>query len=89
MADNRSRHGWRSSCSLVYNGAVFLNGSNSIGSSVEMVGGLLAVGNGGALRNGAVLLYGGELLATTTETTSEHGFRREHDRRRHRPEIDA
>jgi FG-GAP-like repeat len=52
----------------LYNGAAFLNGANSIGSSVEVVGGLLAVGNGGALGNGAVLLYGGELLATTTET---------------------
>jgi hypothetical protein len=52
----------------LYNGVAFLNGANSIGSSVEVVGGLLAVGNGGALGNGAVLLYGGELLATTTET---------------------
>jgi hypothetical protein len=52
----------------LYNGAVFLNGSNSIGTSVEVVGGLLAVGNAGALGNGAVLLYGGELLATTTQT---------------------
>jgi fibronectin-binding autotransporter adhesin len=52
----------------LYNGAAFLNGANSIGSSVEVVGGLLAVGNGGALGNGVVLLYGGELLATTTET---------------------
>jgi hypothetical protein len=51
----------------LYNGAVFLDGSNSIGSSVEVAGGLLAVGNSGALGNGVVLLYGGELLATTTE----------------------
>ena len=52
----------------LYNGAVFLNGANSIGASVDVVGGLLAVGNGAALGNGVVLLYGGELLATTTET---------------------
>ena len=52
----------------LYNGAVFLNGSNSIGTSVEVVGGLLGVGNSGALGNGAVLLYGGELLATATQT---------------------
>jgi hypothetical protein len=51
----------------LYNGAVFLNGSNSIGTSVEVVGGLLGVGNSGALGNGAVLLYG-ELLATATQT---------------------
>ena len=36
----------------LYNGAVFLNGSNSIGTSVDLVGGLLAVGNGEALGNG-------------------------------------
>ncbi len=75
----------------LYNGAVFLNGSNSIGTSVDVVGGLLAVGNGGALGNGAVLLYGGELLATTTQTmTVKHGPQRDPDnRRRHRPDIDA
>ena len=54
----------------LYNGAVFLNGSNSIGSSAEVVGGLLAVGNSGALGRGVILLYGGELLATTTENIS-------------------
>src|SRR5271165_2353431 len=52
----------------LYNGAVFLNGANSIGTSVQVVGGLLAIGNGGALGNSAVLFYGGELLATTSET---------------------
>jgi hypothetical protein len=52
----------------LYNGAVFLSGPNSIGSSVYMVGGLLAVGNTAALGHSLVLLYGGELLATTTET---------------------
>jgi hypothetical protein len=54
----------------LYNGAVFLNGTNYFGGSVEAVGGLLAIGNGGALGNGDVFLYGGELLATTTETVS-------------------
>jgi hypothetical protein len=52
----------------LYNGAVFLSGANSIGTSVEVVGGLLAVGNSGALGNSLVFLYGGELLATTTQT---------------------
>ena len=55
----------------LYNGAFFLNGANSIGGAVQVVGGLLAVGNGGAMGNGVVLLYGGELLATTTETLTE------------------
>ena len=50
----------------LYNGAVFLNGANSIG-AVQLAGGLLAVGNGGALGNSLVLFYEGELLATTTE----------------------
>ena len=50
----------------LYNGAVFLNGANSIG-AVELAGGLLAVGTGGALGNSLVLFYEGELLATTTE----------------------
>src|SRR5580698_521061 len=52
----------------LYNGAVFLSAANSIGTSVDVVGGLLAVGNGGALGNQIVLLSGGELLATTTQT---------------------
>jgi hypothetical protein len=50
----------------LYNGAVFLNGANSIG-AVQLTGGLLAVGNGGALGNSTVLFSGGALLGTTTE----------------------
>jgi hypothetical protein len=52
----------------LYNGAIFLSAANSIGTSVVVAGGLLAVGNGGALGNQTVLLSGGEVLATTTQT---------------------
>jgi hypothetical protein len=55
----------------LYNGAVFLNGVNSFGVAVQLVGGLLAIGNGAALGNGAVFLNGGQLLATTTETVTQ------------------
>jgi FG-GAP-like repeat len=50
----------------LYDGAVSLNGANSIG-VVQLAGGLLAVGNGGALGNSIVLFYEGELLGTATE----------------------
>ena len=52
----------------LYNGYVSLNAANSIANSVLMEGGVLAVGNSGALGQSGVLFYGGELLATTSET---------------------
>jgi hypothetical protein len=52
----------------VYNGLVSLNAANTIGTSVQLVGGVLALGNGAALGNASLLFYGGELLATTSET---------------------
>lgn len=49
----------------LYAGAVYLNAANAI-QNVDVEGGLLAVGDSGAL-TGFLYLGGGELLATTTE----------------------
>jgi hypothetical protein len=51
----------------VNSGFVSLNEANTIG-SVAISGGVLAVGNAGALGSGAISMSGGELLATANET---------------------
>jgi hypothetical protein len=51
----------------VNSGFVSLNQANTIG-SVALTGGVLAVGNSGALGGGTIAMSGGELLGTANET---------------------
>jgi hypothetical protein len=57
----------------IYNGTVALNAPNSIGTSVALAGGILSLSNGNALGSAVLLIDGGELLATATETIA-NGF---------------
>jgi hypothetical protein len=54
---------------LVNSGFLSLNEANRIG-AVRITGGVLAFGNAGALGAGTVSMLGGELLATTNETSA-------------------